>query len=137
MQRNIKRVEYFHITVRDRPGEAYQFLERLSAAGVNLLAFNAVPAGLEQMQLVLFPESPEQLAAAADERGLELLGPHDALMIQGDDELGALADIHRLLSDAGVNVAASNGLSDGRGGYGYLIYVRDGDLAAASRALGL
>jgi len=137
MHRAIKKVEYFHITVRDRPGEAYQFLEYLSAAGVNLLAFNAVPAGLEQMQLVLFPERPSQLAEVASERGLELLGPHDALLVQGDDELGALTDVHRLLSDAGVNVAASSGLSDGSGGYGYLIYVRDGDLAAASRALGL
>jgi hypothetical protein len=137
MQRNIKRVEYFHATVRDEPGEAYRFLERLSAAGVNLLAFHAVPAGLEQMQLMLFPESSELLGRVAAERGLELLGPHDALMIQGDDELGALADVHRLLFDAGVNVAASSGLSDGRGGYGYLIYVSDGDVAAAASALGL
>lgn len=137
MPRRISKVEYFHTTVRDRPGEAYRFLEHLSLAGVNLLAFNAVPAGLDQTQLVLFPARTDLLASVAAERGLDLLGPHHALMIQGDDELGALTDIHRLLSDAGVNVSASSGLADGRGGYGYVIYVRDGDMAAASRALGL
>lgn len=137
MPRNIRTVEYFHTTVRDRPGEAYRFLEHLSAAGVNLLAFNAVPAGLEQTQLVLFPERADFLVTVAAERGLDLLGPHHALLIQGDDELGALTDIHRLLTDAGVNVSASSGVADGQGGYGYIIYVRDGDLAAAGRALGL
>ncbi len=60
-----------------------------------------------------------------------------APLVQGDDELGALTSIHGLLFDAGVNVSASSGLADGRGGYGYLIYVRDGDLMAAARALGL
>lgn len=102
-----------------------------------MLAFNAVPAGLDQTQLVLFPDRSDHLARVAKERGLELLGPHYALMVQGDDELGALTDIHRLLSDAGVNVSASSGVADARGGYAYLIYVRDGDLAAAGRALGL
>ncbi len=137
MARIIRQVEYFYTTVRDRPGEAYGLLSRLSAAGVNLLAFNAVPAGLEQVQLVLFPEDAELLSEVARQRSLELLGPHHALLIQGDDELGALAEIHRRLADLGINVSASSGLADGRGGYGYVIYVRAEDIAQTAQALGL
>lgn len=137
MPQRIRKIQYFHATVRDRPGEAYKLLERLSRAGVNLLAFNAVPAGLEQTQLVLFPEAADLLTQVAAETRLELFGPQHALLIEGDDELGALTDIHRRLFDAGVNVSASSGLADGHGGYGYLIYVREADLAKAVEALAI
>ncbi len=33
------------------------------------------------------------LAAAAEKAGLPLDGPHPALLVQGDDELGALAGV--------------------------------------------
>jgi hypothetical protein len=133
----IRQIEYFYTMVRDQPGEAYQMLSRLGAAGVNLLAFNAVPAGLDQIQLVLFPESVDFLAQVMAEKGLELDGPHHALLIQGDDELGALAEIHRLLFEAGVNVSASSGVADGRGSYGYVIYLREDDVTDAAAALGI
>ena len=53
------------------------------------------------------------------------------------DELGALAEVHGRLSDAGVNVFASNGVADGRGGYGYIVYVRPNEFEAATRSLGI
>lgn len=137
MPSSIRKIEYFHVAVRDRPGEAYRLLEHLSKAGVNLLAFNAVPAGLEMTQLVLFPEAADLLVQVAAEKRLELLGPQHALLIQGDDELGALTDVHRRLFDAGVNVSASSGVADGRGGYSYVIYLRETDLARAADALAI
>ncbi len=39
--------------------------------------------------------------------------------------------------EAGVNVFASNGVTDGKGSYGYVLYVRPQDYEAAARALGL
>lgn len=137
MAESIKRVDYYHATVRDRPGEAYRLLSRLSSQGVNLLAFNAVPAGWEQVQLVLFPDDPELLASAAAKAGLMLQGPQRAFLIQGDDRLGAVAELHRKLFDARINVSASSGVADGRGGYGYVVYVRSEDFEAAARALGV
>ena len=135
--RKIRQLEYYYAMVRDRPGEAYRLLAGLGAAGVNLMAFNAVPAGLELTQVVLFPDDPELLAKVAQDRDLELNGPHHALFIQGDDRLGALAEIHSVLFEAGVNVAASSGVADGQGGYGYVIYLRAEDVAAAAKALEL
>lgn len=137
MASRIRRVEYFHATVKDRPGEAYQLLSQLAGSGVNLLAFSAVPAGVEHTQLMLFPESVEALLRAAASEGLVLSGPQHALLIQGDDELGALAEVHRQLSSGQVNVYASTGVADGQGGFGYVVFLRSEDIDLATGILGI
>ena len=135
MSMTIRRVEYFHATVKDQPGEAYKLLSRLATDEVSLLAFNAVPVGPEQTQLVIFPESVPSLARTAEKAGLVLTGPQRAFLIQGDDQLGALVELHRKLADAKVNVYASSGVTDGRGGYGYVLYVRSEHFEDAAAAL--
>jgi hypothetical protein len=137
MAAEIMRVEYFYCTVRDRPGEAYALLARLASGGVDLLAFNAIPMGLAQTQLVLFPADASLLARVAETEGLVLEGPQYALLIRGDDELGALAEIHRRLADRRVNVSASCGITDGRGGFAYIVYVAADDIGDAAAALGI
>jgi hypothetical protein len=134
---HIQRVDYFYVTMKDEPGAAYQVLSQLAELGVNLLAFTAIPIGPNRAQLALFPEDPGQLARAAKPTGLVLDGPHPALLVQGDDELGALASVHQRLFEAGVDVYASSGVTDGRGAYGYLVYVREDQIERASRALEL
>ena len=134
---NVRPVEYFYTMVEDRPGEAFQLLSSLAAGDVNLLAFNIVPVGANCTQLVLFPKNTPALARVAERQGMVITGPQQALLIQGDDELGALVEVHRKLADAGVNVYASNGVNDGRGSYGYVIYVRPERFDDAVRVLGL
>ena len=126
MTHTIRRVHYFRTTVRDRPGEAFKLLAQLAAEKVNLLAFAVVPAGLEHAQLTLFPEKIAQLAAAAESAGLTLEGPHPAILVQGDDTLGALAEVHSRLYDATINVFSSSGVTDGKGAYGYNKFVDNG-----------
>jgi hypothetical protein len=133
----IRRVEYFTVTVQDQPGEAYKLLSQLADLGLNLLAFTAVPVGPLRAQLTLFPEDSRKMANAARQAGLALDGPHPALLVQGDDELGALARIHAKIYEANVNVYASTGVADGRGSFGYVIYVRPEDYARAAAALGV
>ena len=72
---------------------------------------------------------------AAKKAGIAVDGPHPALLVQGDDKLGVLAEIHEKLYDANVHVFASSGVSDGRGGYGYVIYVRPEEYERAAEAL--
>jgi hypothetical protein len=133
----VRRADYFYTTVEDRPGEGHQLLTQLAEVGVNLLAFAAVPIGPVHTQLTLFPDDAESMAAAARKVGLPLDGPHPALLVQGDDELGALAGVHQKLFEAGVNVYASTGVADGRGSYGYVLYVRPDEYARAASALNL
>ena len=130
-------MDYFHATVKDRPGEAYRLLSELAAAEVNLLAFSAIPIGPEVTQLVLFPDSTEGLTALAEKAGLVLTGPQHAFLVQGDDRLGAFADIHRKLFDAQINVYASTGVTDGKGDYGCVLYVRADSYKRAAHALGV
>ena len=51
--------------------------------------------------------------------------------------MGALAQVHDQLQSAGVQVYASSGVGDGRGGYGYVIYVRAAEQEKAAAALGI
>jgi hypothetical protein len=133
----VRRVEYFYTNVRDETGAAYRILAQLAEVGVGLLAFTAVPAGPSRAQFALFPDDPAKLAAEARAAKLPLEGPHHALLVQGDDELGALANIHERLFEAGVDIYASSGVTDGRGSFGYVVYVREDQFDKAAHALGL
>lgn len=135
MAYRIRRVEYFHATVVDQPGEAFKVLSTLAGLGVNLLAFTAVPVGPDSTQLTLFPEDPGKMRSEAQKAGMALDGPHRALLVQGDDELGALAIVHERIYRSNVNVYASSAIADGFGKYGHLIYVRPEDYERAARAL--
>ena len=88
-------------------------------------------------QLSLFPEDKDQMIVQAKKTGLKLDGPYPALLIQGDDELGALAEVHSKLYQASVNIYASTGVTDSKGNYGYLVYVRPEDHDQAAEVLNL
>ncbi|MDW7771758.1 MAG: hypothetical protein SCH71_02605 [Desulfobulbaceae bacterium] len=133
----IQRVEYYYTTVRDIPGEAYRLLNMMAGVGINQLAFSAIPIGPNTTQLAVFPADPEKFSQEAKMAGMSLDGPHHALLIQGDDELGALAGIHQKLYEANINVYSSSGVTDGQGSFGYLIYVREEDFDRAARTLGV
>ncbi len=131
----VRRVEYFYANVHDELGAAYRVLSELAERGVDLLAFTAVPSGPALAQFALFPEHPRKLVAEARAAQLPLDGPHPAFIVQGDDELGALARVHQRLFDAGVNVYASTGVTDGKGSFGYVVYVREDQFEQAAAAL--
>lgn len=137
MKNTIRRADYFYATVKDQPGEAYHTLNQLAELGVNLLALTVIPIGPNSTQMAIFPDDPEYLQDIAEKTGLQLDGPHPAILVQGNDKIGALADLHRALFEAGVNVYASSGVSDGKGSYGYVVYVRPEAYAEAVKALGI
>jgi hypothetical protein len=133
----IRRADYFYTCLTAEPGEAYQLLTQLAGMGVNLLAFTGMPIGPTKTLLTLFPEDTSKMADAARKAGFILDGPHTALLVQGDDELGAFAKIHVKLHEAKVNVYASTGVADGRGAFGYVLYVRPEDIERATETMGL
>jgi hypothetical protein len=133
----ISRVEYYYVNVRDELGAGYRVLSALAERGVDLLAFTAVPSGPSTAQFALFPEDPNTLLAEARAAALDLDGPHNALLVQGDAELGALASVHERLFEANIDIYASMGVTDGRGAFGYLVYVREDQYDQAAAALGI
>lgn len=131
----IRRVDYFYATVKDQPGQAYQILNQLAGLGINLLAVTVIPIGPNSTQMTIFPDDTLHLKSEAKKAGFQLDGPHPAILVQGNDEVGALSEIHKTLYRAGVNVYASNGVSDGKGSFGYVIYVRPEAYDKATEAL--
>jgi hypothetical protein len=132
---DIKSVEYYYITVEDKVGEGFKLLSVFAGVGVNLLAFEAVPLGPMRTQFTLFPDDGLKMTDGAKKAGLTLDGPHSALLVQGDDESGALAGIYEKLSQADINVYASNGIADIKGGYGVILYFKQEDYEKAVAAL--
>jgi hypothetical protein len=133
----VRRAEYFYTTVPDEPGQGVRLLNLLAEKGINLLAFTATPVGPHHTQLTIFPDDVAKTVNEAKRAQRTLDGPYAALLVQGDDALGSLAGVHQKLHAANVNVYASSGVADGRGGYGYVIYVKGGDYGAALKALGV
>lgn len=135
MAARIYSVDYYYTTVEDLPGEGCKFLEMLAKEEVNLLAFNAFPIAADKTQFIIYPLNNAWLAEMARKQHLSLQGPNHALMVHGDDELGALVEIHRKLCDAEINIASSSGVSDGRGGYRYIMHLGPDDYDRACEVL--
>jgi hypothetical protein len=133
----IRPVDYYYLNVRDELGAAYRVLSTLAERGVNLLAFTAVPAGPSLAQFAIFPEDANRLVAEARAAQMPLEGPHHALLVQGDDVLGAFASVHERLYQAGVDIYASSGVTDSRNAFGYVVYVREDQFERAAAALEL
>jgi hypothetical protein len=135
MALDIKRVEYYNTTVEDHAGEGAKLLSVFAGVGVNLLAFKAVAVEARGTQFSLFPNDGLKMTDGAKKAGLALDGPHPALLIQGDDESGALADIYERLSQAGIQVNESGGIAGIKGGYGVILYLTPEDCEKAAAAL--
>ena len=135
MAETVKIVEYYYATVSDKTGEASRLLQHLSEKGVNLIAFNAFPIGIEISQLNFFAANSESLKSAATDANIELTGPKQALLIQGEDHVGALHHHHLKLANANINVHAVSGVVIDPGKYGYLLWVDPKDIRKAEEVI--
>jgi hypothetical protein len=135
MATTIKKVNYYYCSFEDQPGESYKLLSFLAKVGVNLYAFTCVPTGPFRTQFTLFPEDSAKLEVEAKKANIIIDGPNPAFLIQGDDEIGALVDIHQKLFQAKVNVYSSNAVTNGKGSFGYVLYVSPEQYKKASAVL--
>lgn len=136
MALDIKKAEYYNITVDGHAGEGAKLLSAVAGAGVNLLAFKAVPVEPMRTRFSLFPDDSLKMNNGAKKVGLNVDGPHFALIIKGyDDESGELANIYDKLSQAGINVYESSGIANIKGSYGAVFYLKQEDCEKAIEAL--
>lgn len=135
MSETVKLVDYFYVEAPDRPGEAHRLLGQLKEAGVNLLAFSGFPKG-RRSQLDFIPEDPRGFRAAARKAGWKLVGPKKGFLVQGDDRVGALADLLGKLAAARINITATEAVCAGAGRYGVILWVKPRDVRRAAGALG-
>lgn len=136
MDTTIRKVEYYYAECPDKSGLTYGLLDMLNKKGINLLAFHVFPLSPKEVQIDFFPEEPKKMRVAMAETGVHLLGPRYAFLIQGVDSSGAVLDEHRKLAEADINVIASTGVVDGKGYFGYLLWVAAADVDRAAKLLG-
>lgn len=130
----IRQVDYFYVLVPNKAGEAAKALHALKDAGVNLLAFSGFPEG-RQGQLDFIPADPAAFRSVAKANKWKLVGPKRGFLIQGDDRVGAIADIMDKLAGAKINVTAISAVcTEGR--YGALCWVAPRDVKKAQQVLG-
>jgi hypothetical protein len=131
-----KKVEFFNTTVEGDAGEANKLLNAFAKAGVNLLAFKAVPVSPGRTRFSLFPDKPEKMIEGAKKAGLKLEGPHTAVLVKSiSDEPGECAGIFGKLSRAGIHVYEAAGIADIKEGYGVVLYLKPEDCEKAAVAL--
>ncbi len=136
MAENIRRVEYRYVVVTDKPGSGAAVLGALQAGGVNLLAYLGFPSGRGKSQIDLVPEDPTALRRVAQQAGLKLSRAKRAFLVEGEDRIGAVADLTRRLAEAKVNVTAACATTAGGGRYGLILWVPPASYAKAAKALG-
>lgn len=129
-------VDYYYTTVPDKPGEGTKLLRVLRDARVNLLAFSAFPSQ-RKSQADFVPENPAAFVAAAKAAKLKLKGPKKVFLIDGDDRVGALADVFAKLGAVKVNVTAVGAACSGMGRFGAFLWVKPKDVKKAAAALGV
>ena len=137
MKLAIERIIYYYVTVEDKHSKGYWLLEHFRQKGVKMTAFTAFPRGSARSQLDFVPEDYEKLLKAAKEVNVEPVGPKRAFLIKGEDSMDVLAELHRMLSSANINVLASNGVTDNSGRFGLILWVRPEDYEEAALALGV
>lgn len=136
MAEMIRRVDYYYILTPDKPGEGARALATLKEAGINLLAFTGFPKG-RGSQLDFVPADPAAFVQAAKKARWKLSPRKTAFLIEGDDRVGALADIAARLAAAKINVTATDAICAGAGRFGAIIWVKARDLKRAAQALGV
>jgi hypothetical protein len=131
----IRLVDYFYIMVPDKPGEGARALNTLKAAGVNLLAFSGFPEG-RKGQLDFIPADSAAFKAAAKQAKWKVKGPKRGFLLQGDDRVGAIAELLDRLASAKINVTAVDAVcADGR--YGAMFWVAPKDVKKTAALLGV
>jgi hypothetical protein len=134
MAETVRQVDYFYIEVPNKLAEGAKILQALKDAGVNLLAFSGFPSG-RRAQLDFFPADPASFRQVAKANRWKLVGPKRGFLVQGDDRIGAVADMVGKLADAKINVIATDAVSVGER-YGALCWVAPRDVKKAAKLLG-
>jgi hypothetical protein len=135
MADRVRKVDYFKITIPNRPGAGVRVLDAFKDAGVNMLAFSGFPRK-GRAQLDFIPENTNAFKKAARKAGLKLGAKKNGFLIQGKDRPGAVAGILKKLAKAKINVTAIDALVTSRGGrYGAILWVKPKAVRKTARVL--
>jgi prephenate dehydratase len=131
---SIRKVDYYSMKVKNRPGTGAALLATLKGAGVNLLAFTGFPSG-GGAQVDFIPQNRARFLKAARKAKLKLSPRKTVFLVQGSDRVGALAGILGKLAAARISLTAMDAVTAGQGRFGAIFWVKPKNVARASRIL--
>ena len=131
----VRKVDYFVVQARNRPGEGAKLLKALKRNDVGLLAFTAFPEG-GGAQVDFIPEDSREFVAVAKALGWKVHARKAGFVMQGKDRTGALAGLLSKLGKAGINVTAMDAVAAGKRRFGAIFWVQPPDVARTARLLG-
>jgi hypothetical protein len=134
MADTIRLVDYFHLECPDKPGEGVRHLSLLKEAHINLRLFHAFPRG-KKAQLDFIPEDSNAFLTVAKNNKWKVSSVKKGFLVQGDDRIGATAEVMQKLADAKINVTATTAISAGNR-FGMIFWVKPRDLDKARELLG-
>jgi hypothetical protein len=134
MAETVRQIDYFYMEVPNKVGEGAKVLQILKDAGVNLIAFSGFPSG-RRAQLDFFPADAAAFKSVAKANRWKLVGPKRGFLVQGDDRLGAIADLVGKLAAANISIIAVDAVSVEER-YGALCWVAPRDAKKAATLLG-
>jgi len=134
MAETVRTADYFYVMVPDKPGEGARVLGELRSAGGKLVAYSGFPSG-RGAQLDVVPTDPAAFKTVAKQKKWKVKGPKRAFLIEGDDRVGACADVLGRLAAAKINVTAMDALAGG-GRYAAILWVKPRDVKKTASVLG-
>ena len=130
----VRKVGYFAATVSNTAGQGARILEVLRQSNVNLLAFTGFPrSGKAQIDFV--PDDPGLFQRAAKKAGLKVRKKKVGFLVQGQDRVGAVADIMKKMAQAKINVTAIDALAAGKRRFVAILWVKPKNVSKAARVL--
>ncbi len=129
------KVNYCYITVGNRAGAAVNILDQLKAASINLLAFSGFPGKGGKAQVDLVADKLIGIQRLAKKNGWKLSKSKKAFLIQGSDQVGAVAGPIARLAKAKINITAADAVAAGKGRYGMILWVKPKVYNRAAKAL--
>ncbi len=131
----IRKADYFSMEIPNKTGEGARVLGALRDAGVNLLAFTGFPAG-RRAQLDFIPAETASFKAAARKLRMKVGSRKTVFLVEGDDRVGAIAELCDRIAAAGINMTAMDAVSAGNGRYAAMFWVDPRDVNKTEKALG-
>lgn len=134
MAHRVMKVNYCKLMVPSRAGQAVRILNALRDGGVNLLAFTGFPAG-GRAQIDLISNDMAGVRRVARKHGWRPSVTKRGFLVQGDDQVGAVARVVAKLAKAGISMTAMDAVTAGKGRYGMIFWVKPADYGRTARVL--
>ena len=131
----IRPVEYYYANVRDELGAAASRAVRARRARREPARVHRRAERAEPRPAHALPGRPaEALRRGAAPPASCSTGRTTRCSSRATTSSARSRGVHERLADAGVDIFASTGVTDGRGSFGYVVYVREDQFEQAQRA---